>query len=120
MRDWVLRFNAKGPNGLLAGKAPGARSILDGRQPEALRQVVEDGPTPAIHGVERWRLIDLAQWVFEEFRISISKQTLSRELRDVDCGAKLGFLAANIAFALANPDLAPSLKAELKKITGTL
>jgi len=31
--------------------------------------------------VVRWRLIDLAQWVFEEFRISISKQTLSRELR---------------------------------------
>jgi hypothetical protein len=26
-------------------------------------------------------LIDLAQWVFEEFRIAISKQTLSRELR---------------------------------------
>ena len=24
---------------------------------------------------------NLAQWVFEEFRISISKQTLSRELR---------------------------------------
>ncbi|HUI20539.1 MAG TPA: UTP--glucose-1-phosphate uridylyltransferase GalU [Methylocella sp.] len=37
-----------------------------------------------------------------------------------DCGAKLGFLAANIAFALANPDLAPALKAELKKITGAL
>jgi hypothetical protein len=29
----------------------------------------------------RWRLIDLAQWVWEEFRISISTQTLSRELR---------------------------------------
>lgn len=29
----------------------------------------------------RWRLIDLARWVFEEFRISISKQTPSRELR---------------------------------------
>jgi transposase len=81
VRDWVLRFNAKGPNGLLPGKAPGAPSILDGRQREALRQVVEDGPTPAIHGVVRWRLIDLAQWVFEEFRVSISKQTLSRELR---------------------------------------
>ena len=24
VRDWVLRFNAKGPNGLLTGKAPGA------------------------------------------------------------------------------------------------
>ena len=39
------------------------------------------GPIPAVHGVVRWRLIDLAQWVFAEFRISISKQTLSRELR---------------------------------------
>src|SRR5262245_43096009 len=34
-----------------------------------------------IHCVVRWRLIDLAQWIFEEFRITIAKQTLSRELR---------------------------------------
>jgi transposase len=26
---------------------------------------------PAVHGVVRWRLIDLAQWIFEEFRIAI-------------------------------------------------
>ena len=38
---------------------------------------------PAIHGVVRWRLIDLAQWIFDELRISISKQTLSRELRNI-------------------------------------
>src|ERR1700730_5161710 len=81
VRDWVVRFNAKGPDGLVNGKAPGARSILDDSQRRALRQVVEDGPLPAVHGVVRWRLIDLAQWVFEEFRVSISKQTLSRELR---------------------------------------
>jgi hypothetical protein len=31
--------------------------------------------------VVRWRLVDLAQWVFDQFAISISKQTLSRELR---------------------------------------
>jgi hypothetical protein len=31
--------------------------------------------------VVRWRLIDLAQWIFEEFRITIAKETLSRELR---------------------------------------
>jgi hypothetical protein len=36
-----------------------------------------------VHGVVRWRLIDLAHWLFEEFRISISKQTLSRELRNM-------------------------------------
>src|SRR5215813_8252416 len=42
---------------------------------------IESGPIPAVHGVVRWRLIDLAQWIFEEFRITIAKQTLSRELR---------------------------------------
>jgi UTP--glucose-1-phosphate uridylyltransferase len=35
-----------------------------------------------------------------------------------DCGAKLGFLAANLAFALADPALAPLLKDELKKGLG--
>jgi hypothetical protein len=35
---------------------PGAPSILDCCQREALREVVENGPTPAIHGVVRWRL----------------------------------------------------------------
>jgi hypothetical protein len=43
--------------------------------------MIEDGPIPAVHNVVRWRLIDLAQWIFEEFRITIAKQTLSRELR---------------------------------------
>jgi hypothetical protein len=44
-------------------------------------RIVEAGPIPASHGVVRWRLIDLAQWIWDEFAISISKQTLSRELR---------------------------------------
>ena len=48
------------------------------------RPVVDAGPIPAIHGVVRWRLIDLIQWIWEEFRITISKQTLSRELRAMD------------------------------------
>ena len=43
VRDWVLRFNAEGPDGLLNGKAPGTLSILDDSQRQALRQVVEDG-----------------------------------------------------------------------------
>jgi transposase len=81
VRDWVLRFNAKGPDGLIDGKAPGGRALLGEEQRRALTQMVEDGPIPAAHGVVRWRLIDLAQWVWDEFAISISKQTLSRELR---------------------------------------
>ena len=33
-----------------------------------------------------------------------------------DCGSKIGFLLANIAYAMARDDLAPSLKSELKKL----
>ena len=81
VRDWVLRFNEEGPAGLVNGKAPGNRPRLDREQRERLRQIVEDGPIPAIHGVVRWRLIDLMAWVFDEFHVSLSKQTMSRELR---------------------------------------
>src|SRR5690242_2853347 len=81
VRDWVLRFNAGGPAGLATGKAPGNPSILGERERAALRQVIEEGPTPAIHGVVRWRIVDLMQWLWEEFRLSVSKQTMSRELR---------------------------------------
>ena len=41
----------------------------------------EEGPTPAIHGVVRWRIVDLCQWLFETFRICVSETTVSRELR---------------------------------------
>ena len=81
VRDWVLAFNAAGAPGLIDGKAPGKAPLLNAAQRQALAQVVEAGPIPAAHGVVRWRLIDLAQWVFDQFAISISKQTLSRELR---------------------------------------
>ncbi len=81
IRDWVLRFNACGPDGLIGGKAPGNRSKLNDDQRQALVDIVERGPIPAIHGVVRWRLIDLMQWVWEEFGISLSEPTMSREMK---------------------------------------
>ena len=81
IRDWVLHFNERGPDGLLNGKSPGQPSKLNDGQRKAIAGMIESGPIPAVHGVVRWRLIDLAQWIFEEFRITIAKQTLSRELR---------------------------------------
>jgi transposase len=81
VRDWVLRFNAEGPEGLVDRKAPGAPSLLTDTHRAALAAVLESGPTPAVHGVVRWRLVDLGGWLWEEFRVSVSKQTLSREVR---------------------------------------
>lgn len=81
IRDWVVRFNDNGPDGLVNRHASGPRPLLNTAQRRALVALVESGPIPAVHGVVRWRLVDLAQWVWEEFRISISIFTLSRELR---------------------------------------
>jgi transposase len=81
VRDWVLKFNALGPAGLIDGKAPGKPSRLGETHRAALKVVLDSGPTPAVHGVVRWRIIDLCQWIWDEFEISVSKQTLSRELR---------------------------------------
>ena len=81
IRDWVLKFNEFGPDGLIDRKQPGQPSRLNNTHREALAAIVESGPVPAIHGVVRWRIVDLCQWLFEEFRVVVSKQTLSRELR---------------------------------------
>jgi UTP--glucose-1-phosphate uridylyltransferase len=38
--------------------------------------------------------------------------------KSFDCGSKIGFLAANVAYGLAREDLAPAFRAELKDILG--
>jgi transposase len=81
VRDWALKFNAHGPDGLIDRKAPGQPPRLNDAHRAALAAIIESGPIPAVHGVVRWRIVDLCQWVFEEFRVAVSKQTLSRELR---------------------------------------
>ena len=55
-----------------------------------MADIVERGPIPAIHEVVRWRLADLAHWIWEEFGISLSETTVGRELR------ALGYLACGV------------------------
>ena len=81
VRDWVLKFNAQGPEGLIDRKPTGQPSRLNDTHRAALAAIIESGPIPAVHGVVRWRIVDLCQWIFEEFRVVVAKQTLSRELR---------------------------------------
>ena len=81
VRDWVPRFDAEGPDGLIDRKAPGQPSRLSDAHRAALAAAIGSGPTPAIHGVVRWRLVDLRRWLREGFRATVAKRTLSRELR---------------------------------------
>lgn len=81
VRDWVVRFNGEGPEGLIDRKAPGPRPRLSAAHRQALAAQIDGGPIPAIHGVVRWRLCDLGQWLWQAFRVAVSMQTLSREVR---------------------------------------
>src|SRR3974377_525184 len=83
LRDWVIRFNEHGPDGLINLPSPGARSKLDGEHRAFLARIVDEGPIPAIHGVVRWRACDLIMRLHEEFGISVSDDTVYRALRDL-------------------------------------
>ena len=96
IRDWVLRINAEGPEGLKDRKASGPPYKLSEEQRAALAAVVESGPDPAIHGVVRWRRCDLAAWLKERFGISLAVTTVGQELRRMGY-AKLSARPATLA-----------------------
>ena len=83
VRDWVLAFNAAGPAGLTDRKAPGQRPKLTEAQRQALAQIVESGPEPDKHGVVRWRLKDLAAWIYASFGVSLDESTVGRTVKQL-------------------------------------
>jgi transposase len=83
LRDWVIRFNEKGPEGLINIPSPGAPSKLDEEHMAFLARIVDAGPIPAVHGVVRWRACDLIMRLQEEFGLSVSDDTVYRALREL-------------------------------------
>ena len=83
LRDWVIRFNEQGPNGLINIPSPGVPPKLDDTHRAFLARIVEEGPIPAIHGVVRWRACDLIMRLYEEFSLSVSDDTIYRALKDL-------------------------------------
>jgi UTP--glucose-1-phosphate uridylyltransferase len=62
-----------------------------------------------------------------EIQITDSMITLSKtqafhavkfDGRSFDCGSKVGFLAANVAYAMERPDIAPAFRDEIKRLIG--
>lgn len=83
LRDWVIRFNEKGPEGLLNTPSPGVPPKLGPEHKAFLARLMEEGPIPAVHGVVRWRACDLIARVHEEFGISVSDDTIYRALKEL-------------------------------------
>src|SRR3546814_15994840 len=78
VRDWVVRFNAEGPDGLISRKAPAASPLLDEEHRRAFAQIGADGPLPAAPGVVRWRPPARAPLVWDLLSISTTPPTLRR------------------------------------------
>jgi transposase len=83
LRDWVIRFNDQGPDGLINIPSPGAPPKLNTMHRAFLARIVEEGPVPAVHGVVRWRACDLIMRLHEEFGLSVSDDTIYRALKDL-------------------------------------
>ena len=82
LRDWVIRFNEQGPDGLVNIASPGVPPKLGKKHRAFLARLVEEGPIPAVDGVVRWRACDLIMRLHEEFGLSVSDDTIYRALKD--------------------------------------
>ena len=85
LRDWVHRFNAAGPEGLLDRWTNGPTPRLRPEQLAELAKIVEAGPDRAVDGVVRWRRADLKRVIAERFGVGYHERYVGTLLK------KLGF-----------------------------
>ena len=83
LRDWVHRYNAEGLGGLKSRSAPGRAPSLTVLQRAELLELVIAGPDPDIHGVVRWRCVDLQAEVARRFQVGVHENTIARWLHEL-------------------------------------
>lgn len=83
LRDWVHRFNEHGPDGLKDHRANGSTTRLSPAQLAEFATIVETGPDRVVHGVVRWRRIDLKAVVEERFGVAYHERTIGKLLKQI-------------------------------------
>ena len=83
LRDWVHRFNERGPDGLKDTWSKGNPPRLSPDQQTELARLVETGPDRAAHGVVRWRRIDLKHLIAERFGVAYHERTVGKILKQL-------------------------------------
>lgn len=83
LRDWVHRFNARGPDGLKDTHAGGPRSRLTPEDKAKLAEIVETGPDREVDGVVRWRRIDLKRVIRERFGVDYHERYVGTILKEL-------------------------------------
>ena len=83
LRDWVIRFNAEGVEGLRDRPRSGRPPWLDEGQLAAFKALVLRGPDPERDGVSTWRAKDLCRIVEDRLGVSYSENGMLRLLHDL-------------------------------------
>ena len=81
LRDWVHRFNARGPEGLKDNWWRNNPRRLTQAQLSELSEIVETGPDRAVHGLVRWRRVDLRRVIAERFGVEYHERTIGKLLK---------------------------------------
>ncbi len=81
LRDWVIRYNEEGIAGLCDRPRSGRPARLGPAQLGELAQLVEEGPDVAVHGVVRWRCVDLKAQIQTRFAVTLSERQVERILK---------------------------------------
>ena len=85
LRDWVHRFNASGPEGLIDNWTDGPKPRLSAAQLAEVAAIVEAGPDREKDGVVRWRRVDVKRVIAERFGVAFHERYVGKLLK------KLGF-----------------------------
>lgn len=80
LRDWVIRYNAEGLDGLKNRPKPGRTPRLGGDALKAFDRLVEEGPDIAVDKVVRWRCADLKEVAKQRFGVALSERSIGRIL----------------------------------------
>ncbi len=81
LRDWVIRYNGEGVDGLRDRPRSGRPQKLQPEQREGVRRMVLDGPDKERDKVVRWRRLDLCRRIFADFRVVLHPRSAGRLLR---------------------------------------
>ena len=80
LRDWVIRYNVQGLEGLKDRPKPGRTPRLRGDDLKELDRLVEQGPDIVADKVVRWRCADLKAVAEARFGVALSERSIGRIL----------------------------------------
>ena len=111
LRDWVHRYNTEGLSGLLNRRGSGRVRRLTATQEAEFAALVEAGPDRVVHGVVRWRRVDLRDELERRFGVVLHERSVGKLLE------RLGF--PRLSVRPQHPEADEAAQAAYKKTSPT-